>query len=517
MTDRERLEKLLEQSGENKGLCGATKDGKQVGRGNIPVHYKRCTIPEEDRKKYIRIGLREIFAHFDQKLYYTQALIAGVILSGDYDKVGVITSSQYGKSFLMGMVSLLLAYNGHRVNVAAATGEKTDIIMRYCRWAASHAANELKEALTGETLKKIDRLDQSLSKERLSFVGKGQVQGVTLGDTFSGISHNKAVGQGGAYIVDEAALPSSESLAEIGRREFSTVDDSKEPLIMISNPHNAGYFYDFITQDEMYPRECVIWMDALTACQEGRWTVEKVLSSDFSRHRDTLQRYLLCELPSEGGGMFTDPVITQEIRTGYRVMGVDAAYKGKDDIVVCVADHLGDKVVMRDIATIKKGEWIDGVTSVEIIEQIARLYHAMGCVLCCVDTGFGVWLKEGLVLRGVSAKGIEFGSGPTRERVRDRRYCAVYARNKRAEMHMDLAEMMDYRSVEFTQSVYDEIKDVLPLITSDKTPSGKVQVTPKPEVKAKLGHSPDAFDAVLLALHAAVLYSEDSVMFAEED
>lgn len=525
MKEYDRLEELLKAHEENRGEFGVTPAGR-VGNGKKPAHYKRISLSEEEQDRLSAIGIVELWSLFDSmskpdgdRLYFTQAVIAGSILSGDYDKIAIITSSQYGKSWLMGHLAIAMAYKGMRVNVAASTGDKTEIIMGYCQSAASGAHPSVKEAMTGETLKKIDRLGTSLSKSMLNFARGGYILGITLGDTFEDVSRNKAVGRGGAYIVDEAALVSSAALAEIGRREFSTVGDHKEPLIMISNPHNPGPFYDFITQEELGDRECVIWMDALTACQEERWPVDRVLSSDFAKNKDTIERYLLCELPSIGEGIFAEPDVVDRESDGVRVMGVDAAWKGKDSIEVSIASIEGHHIYFSSVEGVKKKKWIDGVTPKEIIDQIAKIYHGLGCVMCCIDTGQGLWLMEGLRDRGVAVKGVEFGAGPTKERVKANRYAAVYALNKRVEMHLDLANVIESHVAEFSTQVYDRIKDVLPLVTSENVAQGKgykVKLIPKPEIKAKLGHSPDAFDAVLLSMHAVVLYSMDNVSYLTE-
>lgn len=515
MSDYDRLKKLLEAAGENRGAFGKTDP--PTGLGFIPAHYKRMTLSEEEALRLAIIGAVRVYGAFGDLLHYTQAVIAGAVLSGDYDKIAVITPSQYGKTWLYARIALLAAYDGMRVNIAAATGDGTDIAMHYAMSAAADADDTIKGALTAETLKRVDKLDQSMSKTRLSFPGKGSIQGLSLGDTFADVSKSKAIGRGGAYFVDEAANISEKSMAEIGRREFSTLSGRKEPLVMISNPHKPGYFYDFVTKDVMKERECVIWADALTACQEGRWTAQHVLESDFADHGDTLQRYLLCELPSQGTGMFDEFAVRTEPTTyqGYttRVLGIDAAYKGKDQIQVCLCEIEGDRLYMNAVEQIEKKKWIDGVTSKEIIEHVAKVYHKLGCVMCCVDIGFGVWLVEGLIQRGVNVQGVNFGAGPTRWRVQARHYSAVEAKNLRAEMHLDLKDLVEHQVVEFSPQVYEQIKEVIPFVISDRTASNKVIVVPKPEIKAKIGHSPDAFDAVLLALHAAVLYSEENVSY----
>lgn len=243
MTDRERLEKLLTASGENRGLFAVATTGDQLGRGSIPKHYKRCNLDEKRRDYLAWLGLTKILtAYTNTTMFYTQALIAGAMLCGEYDVITVSTPSQYGKSWLMGHVALLMAFEGHPMNVGAAVEPLTDKIMRYCMSSVADAVSDIKTALTAEQLKKVDRLDQSMSKTRLSFPGKGQVQGVSLGDTYEDIERNKALGETGAWIIDEAATVSERAMAEVGRREFSSIDGTIEPLIMISNPHRAGYF-----------------------------------------------------------------------------------------------------------------------------------------------------------------------------------------------------------------------------------------------------------------------------------
>ena len=116
----------------------------------------------------------------------------------------------------------------------------------------------------------------------------------------------------------------------------------------------------------------------------------------------------------------------------------------------------------------------------------------------------------GLRRYGINAKGINFGERPTPERVKARHYAATNAANKRAEMHIDFQDLTDGGKLEVSKQVYDEIKDTLPYITSERKSSGKIQIRPKSEIKVHIGHSPDAFDAVLLSLHATITYLGDN-------
>lgn len=502
--EMKRLKKLLEKSDENRGVF---KIGPFSMRGNIPVHYKRLSCTEEEGDRLAAVGAKWMAVCFNVRLYYTQAMIAGAMLSGDYDTVVVVTPSQYGKSWLLGHVAPVMAYHHQKLTVAAATANTTEIIMTYIRQSIRSANDDIKNAIVGEALKKIDKLDASMSKLRVSFADGGSIDAITLGDSFNDNSHNKAVGRGGGYIVDEAAMCSEQSLAEIGRRELSNVDGKKDMLVMISNPHKPGVFYDYLTNEHLDDRTIVIWMDALTACQEGRWSAEHVLESDFAKREDTRSRYWMCELPRSGVGMFDD------VKVGYppegprmKFMGVDAAYKGKDNVVLTMASQ-GVGVSIDEILTIKSTPWIDGKTSDDICDTIARIYHQTGCAFVCVDVGFGVWLIEGLLRRGVNCMGVNFGAGPTKERVKQRHYAAVNAHNLRAELHLDLQGLIEDQSITFTPEAYNQVKDVLPYVSCDRKSNGKILVRPKIEIKNMIGKSPDELDSVLLALHAMILYS----------
>ena len=480
--------------------------------GCIPTHYKRLSVSWEEAERLAKLGSMELFAAFGLQTYFTQGIISGAMLSGDYDTVVVVTPSQYGKSWLLGHVAPLMAFKGDNLTVAAAVANTTEIIMSYIRQSIRHAAPDIKDAIIGETMKKIDRLDSSLSKSRVSFAKGGYIDSITLGDMYNDNIHNKAIGRGTGYIIDEAAQCSEKALAEIGRREFATVDGKKNILVMISNPHQPGVFYDYLTQENPDERTIIIWMDALTACQEKRWTVKTVLESDFAKREDTRTRYLMCELPRSGIGMFDDVRISDAPAKGFRFMGVDAAYKGKDNICLAMCTQC-DRVSVDEVLTVKTVPWVDGKTSEDICDTVARVYHQTGCLFVCVDVGFGVWLIEGLLKRGVNCMGINFASAPTKERQKLRHYAAVNAQNIRAEMHLDLQGLIEDQSITFTNQAYNMVKDVLPYITCDRKANGKILVRPKVEIKSNIGKSPDELDAVLLAIHALVIYGMYDVAF----
>lgn len=487
---------------------------KFYGQGYVPKHYKRMTCTREEADELAKLGFLKIGKYFEQSLFYTQAVVAGAVFSDRYDNIVVVTPSSYGKSWLMGRIAAIMAYEGNPTYIAHATGEGTKIIMGHVVNCLQNADKSVRDALLN-TKDQLEKLATSVSKARVAFSNGGFAESVTLGDTYiDNVAQNKAVGKPGNYIVDEAALVSDEAFSELGRAEFARTDGKAYKKIMISNPHKPGYFYDKLVQEHPSKRTLIIWMDALTAVEEGRISKEIVFEGDFAKHRSTLRRYLLCVLDNESDGLYAAPPTYKAPYEGEYTqyfLGVDAAYKGKDNIELCLTAVGGGKFHIEEVFSIKKPNWwFEGETSEDIIKDIARYARMNAVALCLVDAGGGTWLVEGLKRHHVNSKGVYFNESPTPERIRARHYCATNAANLRAEMHLDFQDLTDGGKLEVSEQVYKEIRDTLPHITSERKSNNKIHIRPKPEIKAQIGHSPDAFDAVLLSLHAAILIRGDS-------
>lgn len=481
-----------------------------AGRGKIPKHYKRLTCSEEEAMRLAKIGFIEIAKYFGESLFFTQAVIAGAILSDKYDKITIVTTSTYGKSWLMGRIGVRMAHKGEPTYVVAANQDGTKMIMGHVVGSLQTVAPEVKAELLNKK-DQIERLATSVSKARLAFANGGFVEPITTGDTYEdNLGQNKAVGKPGNYIVDEAALVSDKSFAELGRADLARIDGRKYKTIMISNPHKTGVFYDALTAEKVGKREIVIWMDALTAVEEERVSKEDVFNGEFAKHRTTLRRYLLCVLDEDGESMFSPPKVYDKIPydgedTQY-FLGVDAAYKGKDNIEVAVTGLGGGHMWVEKCVRIQKNNWIDGKTPKDIINQIARIAREYNASLMCVDVGWGVWLTMGLEDKRLPVLGINFASAPTRERVRAKNYAATNAANMRAEMHIDFQDLCENGVLEVSRDVMDKIGDAITHISSERKANGKIQIKPKSAIKALIGKSPDEFDAVLLSIHALIMF-----------
>lgn len=481
--------------------------------GKIPSHYKRLSIPMEDAREYAKKGAAVIFSKFGETLFFTQALLAGAIFSDDFDEYAIITPSQYGKSWLLGMIGLAMADDGEKVRIAGGSAQLTDIIMNYALGATLKASSEIQARLMMKK-DKLEKLVTSTSKTKLSFTNGGYLEPISLGESYSGnIRHNQAVGRGSHFILDEAALISEDVFAEMGRREFASIDGRAMKMIMISNPHQPGPFYDKITEENPPKRRLIVWMDALTAVEEGRFDEEVVLNSDFAKNKSTRKRYLLCELDTDGSGMFDIPKLSEKPLSGDYIqyfMGVDAAYKGKDSIEVSITAVGNGKMQVLKTYKIKKDNWVDGKTEKDIIKEIARIGYSYPVSYALVDEGWGVWLKMGLRDHGLPVNGVNFASAPSKERQKARHYAATNAQNKRAEMHLDLQDFIENDVLEVMPEVYEGIRDTMLYVTAERKANGKIVIRPKEEIKAIIGHSPDELDSVLLSVHAAVSFLGDS-------
>lgn len=487
-----------------------TYDLPEWSIGYIPKHYKRLSVNRETALRLAKIGQVEIGTYFNERLFFSQSVIAGAILSDEFDDFTITTTSQYGKSWLLARVAVLRAYKGRPVYIAGVSGDATGIIMRYVIDAIQTASPEVQNALLNKK-DQIERLATSVSKTKLSFSTGGFVEAVSLADTYKdNLSRNKAVGRGGDFYIDECALISDETMDELGRGEFARIDHQKYQTVKISNPHKAGAFYDALV-GETGERDFVLWMDALTAVEEDRFTEEQVAHSRFARRKHTRRVYLLCELDEDGGGFLEQPKLYQapvENQFLQYFLGIDSAYKGKDsiDVALNAVDEEGICHI-EEVVTIDKGEWVDGVTSTLIINDIERIARKFRVTLVCVDIGWGVWLVEGLNQRGIKTIGINFGSRPTKERQKAGHYASRFAENMRAELHMDLQNLIEENHILFDEQVWEKVKDVFPLVSCTQKANGRYSINPKTEIKAKMGgKSPDELDAVLLSIHAPLIF-----------
>lgn len=486
-----------------------------IGLGKIPRHFKNLSVTREKAIELAKYGQYKIGAYFGTKLFFCQALYAGALLSDQYHYTGVICCSQYGKSWLLGMVLLIKAFEGKPEYIACATKGTTKVIMRHVATHLGNASEDMLDMLLNPE-DEVEKLKTGMSKQGVSFSNGGFIEPITLADTFADQRRNQAIGRGGEVTVDEAALVSDEAKWELGRGDFSQLGDARYAMNEISNPHQPGTFYDRFITDEREEGEFIMWIDAMTALEEGRFTRKKIVTSRFFQDRHSTKIYLLCELDENADSMFEKPMVYSagdraaegEYKTYF--MGVDAATSGKDDIYVTLASIDDDSMIRVELTTkIDTSDWDIDTTPIDVVRKITKIARAYGVAKACVDVAYGVWLTKGLRDNNINAHDTNFNGVPSEwRRTRNRHdYAATNAANKRAEMHLDIQGLIEDRRIMMESEVYEQIKDTLPYITYKRTgQGGRVQIRKKSEIKVLLGHSPDAWDSLILAVHACVSF-----------
>lgn len=465
-------------------------------------------------------GAAICLAYFGVKLYFTQSLIFGIFVTKAYKKSIICTTSQYGKSFTVARAGEYMAYKGEPVYAIGGTTDTTKIIMERARDALQTANYEILETLL-EPRDKIQRMQTQLSKSRIAFIGDGFLEAISAGETFSDPRKgNKGVGRGGNNIIDEASELSDDRRAEFGRSEFANKGDEDYITMEISNPHNAGRWWEELIREDVADNKCVIWMDARTAHEEGNiGSLEKVVESEFFNNKSTCKRYLLCELEDYSeSSMFNKPKIDDSEIDQYDrrykfYIGVDSAYKGADSINVCLGclDTNTGKIRALDMQQIHKGEWIDGYTGQKIVKDIYYIINKFNCAGTCIDIGYGVYIVEGLagMQSGYKINGVNFSESPTKWRKDKRIYSAKFAANKRAELHLDLQMLIDNDIITMTQDVYNLVIQQMNATKAIRKNASKIGIQPKDEIKKIIGKSPDELDSLLLFIHAIMISAEN--------
>ncbi|MFV0409656.1 MAG: hypothetical protein ACK5LJ_08165 [Paracoccus sp. (in: a-proteobacteria)] len=510
--------------------------------GRIPnmEHYKRLNL---DREKAIQIAsYGHLVAKRDLgvKLYFTQSLFFGAAILGTHHDIAGVLPSQYGKSFVSACIAIWLGANKQEVSVAGNDTGVTEKIMSEVRKTLPLTSKPIKDKLT-TPVDQFEKMQTSLSRMSIGFIGGGAVTGITLGgkrnDSLSG---NKAVGQSGNYIIDESALVPDANYAETGRSEVGYREDGKPYMSMeISNPHQINHFYRKMNNEEIGKGQLVIWADLRIAIEEGKTryydqdeNMPVFTQTKFFELDSTCISYLLCDFGGNEAGKFfgtqgridNSPVDVSDMKDSY-VLGLDSASRGADSIMGALlripnGDEETPRLRVPDAINFKPAEWVDFETPRLIENLIVELCRKVNIVAICMDLGSGEWLYDRLGTRfanesmEIELKGVYFNYSPTKARIAENFVPEDYVGNgaelgvnKRAEMHLDMRTLVDDDKISFSQKVIDMIQPEMNAIGVEVyTSRGKVQIEDKKNVKRRLGHSPDTLDSVLLGVHGFILW-----------
>ena len=524
LSNKEKLSILLDQVTPQNELKDAVK-------GKIPKHFKRNTIRErfgfEKELEYYKLGFTTALSEFNLELWWSQAVQFGAFLSGDFKTGYCVATPRYGKSFLCGIMSNHFAYEGENCYAVGSTQEYSGIIIQHAREILVNAHPDVKAMLSFDDKdvtavdKRLKRGLSSFSSEGFTFRNGGKLEGLSAGSNYTDPSKIHVIGRGGNMFGDEASDISPIALGHMGRREFESDDGRKLIMYLISNPRSLNSFYDFMINDDLADDEFVMWLDVVTAMEEGsiKYTKEELMKSQFTITEDSIRENLLCEFPTERSSFFdASPDILDSFNMHQEglefFLGVDSAYKGADSIQVTISSvDKNNHFTAIDTKDIKPAEWIDGITAIEIVNKIVTIANQLNVKAIGIDAGGGAHIVQPLKMRRLSGQlkcpvyDINFGGKPTEIKIIGKDPSAEYAFNRRAEMHLMLRGMMEAQRVSFVRKVWDAIARQMSFVSEVQRPEDrKVKIRPKAEIKKLLRQSPDELDSVLLSLHVAELY-----------
>lgn len=524
LSNKEKLSILLDTVTPQEELKDAVK-------GKIPKHFKRNSIREregfEKELEYYKLGFTTALSEFNIELWWSQAVQFGAFLSGKYKTGYCVATPRYGKSFLCGIMANHFAYEGENCYAVGSTQEYSGIIIQHAREILVKSHPEVKEMLTfgdsdiSTVDKRLKRGLSSFSSEGFSFRNGGKLEGLSAGSNFTDPSKIHVIGRGGNMFGDEASDISPIALGHMGRREFESDDGRKLIMYLISNPRSLNNFFDFMTKEDLADDEFVMWLDVVTAIEEGsiKYTKEELMRSQFTITEDSIRENLLCEFPTERSNFFeASPDILDSFDANGKnldyFIGVDSAYKGSDSIqvTVSVVDESNHATVL-DTKDIKPKEWVDGITAIDIVNKIVTLANRLNAKGIAIDAGGGAHIVQPLKMRRLSGQlkcpvyDINFGGKVTEIKKLAKEPSAEYAFNRRAEMHLMLRGMMEAQRVSFVRKVWDLISREMAFVSEIQKPEDRlVKIRPKSEIKKLLQRSPDELDSVMLSLHCAELY-----------
>lgn len=524
LSNREKLSLLLDTVTPKENL-------RKAAKGYIPNHFKRNSIREKHgfakELEYYKLGYSTALSRFNIELWWSQAVQFGAFLSGDYKTGHCVATPRYGKSFLCGIMSNNFAYEGQNCYAVGSTNEFAGIIIQHARQILVKAHPDVKAMLSFDESdvsavdKRLKRSLSSFSNEGFSFRNGGKLEGLSAGSNYTDPSKIHVIGRGGNMFGDEASDISPVALGHMARREFESDNGEKLIQYLISNPRSLNDFFDFMTNEDLADDEFVMWLDIVTAIEEGSisYTKEQIMKSGFTITEDSIRENLLCEFPVERSNFFdSSPDILDSFDMTTEglefFLGVDSAYKGSDSIQVTVtAVDKDNHFFSVDTHDIKPKEWIDGVTDREVVSKIVTIANRLQVKAIAIDDGGGAHIVQPLVMARLSGKmkasvfPINFGGKVTEVKKMAHDPSAEYAFNKRAELHLTLRGYMEAKKVSFTQKVWDAIAREMAFVSEIQRPEDRlVKIRPKAEIKKLLQKSPDELDSVMLSIHAAELY-----------
>jgi hypothetical protein len=426
-----------------------------------------------------------------------QLEIFHAIVSKKWDRVQIISSTQYGKSLFIALGCIILScIEGELVSIVAPTNDKAQIIMRYY---IEHLSDH---SLFHSQLDKdsnIERLQMEIKKDRITLKNKGGVftLSVQAGNTQKGFQ--AAMGEGSKIVIeDEASLIPDEIESTIfrmgaGKKGFM--------YVKVGNPFYRNHFFKS-AKDEKYHQ---VFIDYNRGIAEGRYTEAFI---EEAKGKPFFSVLYGCVFPDENvtdasgwTRLFPDALIDRAQRDnipyGEHRLGCDIAEGGGDNnaLVLRAANHA--RLVAK-------------FTSPDTMQTAGRiLTEARGLEVY----DHNLFIDSLGVGKGVFDRIAEQNMRPFSVRFSEKASDTMFS-NQRAECYWNAMKWLNEGGTLEPSPDWQELSYIF--YRSDS--SGRIQIMPKEEMWRKGLHSPDVADAFVstFARKSVLNQSREEIMKQRE-
>lgn len=407
-----------------------------------------------------------------------QIEIFHAIISKKFNRVQVISSTQYGKSLFVALGCIILAcVDGELVSIVAPTNDKAQIIIRYF---IQHLSDHRLFYSQLEKQSSIEKLQMETTKDRIVLKNKGGIftLSVQAGNTQRGFQ--AAMGEGSKIVIqDESALIPDDIEATIFRM---IAGKAGAIYIKIGNPFYRNHFYKS-SRDPNYHQ---IFIDYKRGLKEGRYNQMFIDEAGRKPFFDILYG---CVFPPEDATdmsgytrLFPDALLERCQRKdvvpfGEMRMGCDIA-EGGGDFSAFVSRATNVATVVDKF---QSGDTM--VTTGKIIEH--------GRNLKVYDHN---WFVDSLgVGKGVYDRLTEQKYAPFNVRFSERAQDSKQFANQRAECYWAAFKWLNDGGSLEPHVAWDQLSTIKYKVDS----SGKIQIQPKEELRKQGYASPDIADALV--------------------
>jgi hypothetical protein len=429
----------------------------------------------------------------------TQAEIFQYIYEPQYDRVAVLTPTQYGKTDTVSQAIVQIVVDRvEKVAIVAPKAEQASIIMNSVIkhiFDNDYYKNEL-EIQEGQTL---ERLKNERSRKRITFRNGSEIYILTADTRTISKEGQGMMGFGATIIVvDEASLIPDKVFNKI----FRMLGGQKgAKLVKLGNAFFRNHFWRALKSD----RYVKVWINWEIAVAEGRFTkefIDEAREGPDALDEEDFNIFYNCVFPERRGenslieaSWYEEACkrVTKKL-SGFRQVGIDVARGGKDKSTYYLRED--NQLIKRRVLPKCK----DDMELVGFIqEELEKDKPDMIVIDIVKDAGVHDRLKE---LGYTNIYGMNGGaSAPSSEDLDDDygddEMTAPKEEflNMRAWTYWNLRKLLSSGTIgiyEYDTDEFNELMEQNYFFVSDR----KKKIESKEEIKKRLGRSPDKADAL---------------------